>query len=293
MGDEKADFKQLKREIISLKSQLKQVNEDKEKWFKQKEDLKKEIAALIEKVKALKKEGDVSSIEAEKLKKERENYNNQVRGLIERIKLLHQERKKLLEKHGIKEDPEKIKKDIEKMEERIETEALSIDKEKKLMDHIRKMKKAYQELGGIKIVNDKIEGISKEIEDTKNKANEAHEKLKKVLKEKKSWYKEFFDLSKQINVIKKQQEKAFEMFIIFKNSFIDVSRQLSVKLHLIKKVGDENKEQKEIHEKRKVEQQQETLDKRAQIVEEKLKRGEKLSTEDLIALQGRKEEEED
>ena len=227
MSNEKTDYKNLKKEIVSLKAQLREINKDKEKWFKQKEDLKKDIATLIAKVKEIKKEGDISTSEAEKLKKERDRHNEQVKQLISKINYLKKEKELLLDKYGLKEDPEKLKKNIEMMEEKIETEALSIDREKKLMDQIKRMKKAYGDLGGVKLVSDKITGISKEIEETKKKANEAHAKMRKVLKEKKSWYKEFFSLSKQINVIKKQQEKAFEMFIGFKNKFVEVSKQLS------------------------------------------------------------------
>ena len=50
MSNEKADLKRLKMEIASLNSQSKKIRYDKEEWFKKKEDLKKEISILIEKV---------------------------------------------------------------------------------------------------------------------------------------------------------------------------------------------------------------------------------------------------
>ena len=79
MSDEKIDYKNLKKEIANLKTQLKQISNDKEEWFKKKEDLKKDIWALIEKIKSLKKGTDVSTAEAEKLKKERDAYNAEVK----------------------------------------------------------------------------------------------------------------------------------------------------------------------------------------------------------------------
>ena len=106
---EKTDFKALKGEIASLRKQLAEINSDKEKWFRQKEDLKKEMAVLIDKVKNIKKEGNASASEIKKLKKERDSYNAEVKNLIEKVKEVHKERKNILEKHGIKESPDNIK----------------------------------------------------------------------------------------------------------------------------------------------------------------------------------------
>ena len=289
MSDEKSDIKELNKEIASLKTKLKEVNDDKEKWFKEKEELKKEMHVLIDKIKNVQKTNDPS--EVEKLKKERDTYNSEVRHLIEKINELKQEKLVFLKKHGVKEDPENIKKNIEKIEEKIETEVLSIDRERKLMEYIRKMKKDYESLGDVKLIDEKISEISKQIEDTKKKANDAHEKFKLALKEKKKWYKEFFSLSKQINVIKKQQEKAFEMFISLKNSFLEVSKQLSVKLHLAKKEKEKVVETKQIKRKSKEEIENKIVEEKQKKVEEKLKKGGKLTTEDLIVMQGNKEDE--
>ncbi len=287
MSDEKADIKELNKEIDSLKAKLKEINNDKEHWFKEKEELKKEMHVLIDEIKNVQKSGDPS--EVEKLKEERDKHNSEVRSLIDKINELKKEKSIFLKKHGIKEDPVNLKKNIEKIEEKIETEVLSIDKERKLMEYIRKMKKDYESLGDIKLIDEKINEISKQIEETKVKANEAHEKFKQAWKEKKRWYKEFFSLSKQINVIKKQQEKAFDMFISLKNSFVDVSKQLSVKLHLAKKEKDKVEENKQDKKKKKEEIESKIVEEKKKKVEEKLKRGEKLTTEDLIVMQGDKD----
>ena len=289
MSNENVNYKDLKKEINSLKTKLKEINNDKESWFKKKEELKKEMGVLIEKIKAMQKERDEHDVD--KLKKERDSYNAQVKELIVRINELRKEKRDLLEKHGIKEDPEQIKKVIEKIEERIETEALSIDREKRLMEQIKRMKRNYEALGGVKLIDNKIKEISGNIEETKRKANDAHEKLKKALKDKKKWYGEFFSLSKQINVIKKQQEKAFEMFISFKNSFIDVSKQLSSKLSLFRREKEKIEENIKLNEEKIEEKKNRVVEEKRKKVEEKLKKGEKLTTEDLIAMQDKDESE--
>ena len=204
MDNERIDEKTLKEDIDSFKAQLKEINTDKEEWFKKKEELKKEMHVLIDKIKELQKQHDTAKVD--QLKKERDKYNAEVKRLIEGISELKKEKLSFLKKHGLHEDPERIKKNIERIEEKIETEVLSIDKERKLMDQIKRMKKDYDALGDVKLLTEKIDSISKQIEENKKKANEYHEELKKALKEKKKWYNEFFSLSKQITMIKKQQE---------------------------------------------------------------------------------------
>jgi len=148
MTTNKANLKDLNKEINSLKSNLKSINNDKERWFKNKEELKKEMLVLIEKVKIVQKENDPSKVDA--LKKERDRYNSEVKNLINKIRELKKEKESFLKKHGISEDPVNIKKSIEKIETKIETEVLSVDKERRLMVTIKRMKKDYEALGGIK-----------------------------------------------------------------------------------------------------------------------------------------------
>ena len=293
MSDEKKDLNALEEEINSLKTQLNAINEDKERWFKQKEDLKNEIRILIDKVKEIRKDGGISNEEVEKLRKERDEYNNRVRELIKKIRELNEEKNSLLKKYGLKEDPIKIKETIDKLNEKIETEAISFDKEKKLMEQIKRLKKAYDQVGNVKEITNKISDISKQIEIDKDKANEAHKKLKEALKGHRSGYREFFSLSRQINMIKKQQEKAFEMFISFKKRFVELSTQLKNKLmqarELSKDKGGKRQEFKIGQEIKKKQRDDRIIEEKIKKVEEKIKKGEKLTTEDLLTMQGKKE----
>ena len=58
-------FLELQREIAELRKKLDDVNNEKEKWFKKKEELKKEIAGSIK--------------EAKKLREEKEKINCEVK----------------------------------------------------------------------------------------------------------------------------------------------------------------------------------------------------------------------
>ncbi|MCD4666660.1 hypothetical protein K8R47_02515, partial [archaeon] len=129
-------IKELKNQITSLKKQLNDLNNEKEIWFKKKEDLKKEINSEIFKIKGIKNKKDKSNIDFRTVKQERDNHNAEVKKLITQIKKLNDQKLVLFKKHNIKGDPSRTVKQIEVLEFKIETEALSLSQEKKVMKQI-------------------------------------------------------------------------------------------------------------------------------------------------------------
>src|SRR3989344_3376688 len=188
----------------------------------------------------------------EEFKKEREKYNSKVRALIANIKNLYNQ-KSLLSNKKVK-DPEIIKKKIESIEYSIEHEALSFNKEKKL------------------------------IEENKEKAGDYHKMIQGLLVEGQS-YEEFIKISKEINETRKEQEDAFEKFIGCKRNFKENSEKLKAKLKSFSKIKKKLNKIKKRDRQEKEEKQTKELDKKEQEVYEKLKRGEKLTKEDLLVYQ--------
>ena len=286
MADEKEalgkEFNTLREEITSLKNTLDEIDAEKEKWFKKKEDLKLVVNQLISKIKNVREEKDDVRDKVEEFKKEREKYNSKVRALIANIKNLYNQ-KSLLSNKKVK-DPEIIKKKIESIEYSIEHEALSFNKEKKLMEEIKKLKKEYNESSeGLSLVKN-IDQVSKEIEENKEKAGDYHKMIQGLLVEGQS-YEEFIKISKEINETRKEQEDAFEKFIGCKRNFKENSEKLKAKLKSFSKIKKKLNKIKKRDRQEKEENQTKELDKKEQEVYEKLKRGEKLTKEDLLVYQ--------
>ncbi|MBI2667771.1 hypothetical protein HYX17_03290 [Candidatus Woesearchaeota archaeon] len=273
-------IKDLRTEISILKNKLNESNKEKEKWFSKKENLKDEIKELVKQIKNIKNISDTTTKGINDYRKERDNYNDKVRQLVKEIKKLNGEKKEIFSKLNVK-DPVKIKKDIDRLEESIEIEAFSFDKEKEIMKKIKGLKKIYQESSQATELLDKIDGISEEIEDTRKKAQDIHEKFIDSLKGNKETFNSFMELSKKISNLKREQEEAFENFINFKKEFStmnNIIKEKILELNVIQnKLDDDRKEEKvKIYERQK------------SIVEEKLKSKKKLTTEDLIVFQEEK-----
>src|SRR3989344_5001631 len=123
-------FHNLRSEISNLRNRLNEINAEKEKWFKIKEEIKKQVFGLIKKIKEIKNKKDGFNVNVSKFKENRDNHNKKVKELISKIKELNKEKIQIFKKSGIKEDPERIKERIERLELSIQTEGFSFEREK-------------------------------------------------------------------------------------------------------------------------------------------------------------------
>ena len=277
------NYKKVQADISQLKEKLHDINEKKEFWFKKKEDLKKELNILIQKIKEIKAEKDKKNIELQQQKEQRDKYNDEVHRLIKNIKNLNEEKASAFKKYNIKIDPTKIQQKINELEKKVGTET-NFQKEKKLMEEIKKLKKSYEETAEVRQIAEKAHQLEKTIRESKKKADEFHRKIQEITRD--TGYEVFMELSRKITDIKKEQEDAFQKFIDHKNIYADANNNMKNKLdefQVLRLVFSKDKEVRKIE---KEEKQQSFIRDKIKAVEEKLRSKKKLTTEDLIALQG-------
>jgi len=280
-------LKRLRREISSIRIRLETVSKEKENWYQQKQQIKKQIDSQIKNVKKIKNIKKYTDKTLKKFKDERNKYNKEVQEQIKKIKELNKEKRDIIEKYKLKSDPVKIKEKIKELQLRIETEGLKFDKEKEIMKQIHFLESQYGESKKFQKVFEQANSVSAEIEEAKKHADDFHNKLKEQSKKIKDLYATFMNTSKEILELKNKEENAFQHFInlkgetrkvndTLKNKLIE-SRSLREELDKIdKKIqGDKEKEIKR------------ALEVRTREVEDKLKKKIKLTTEDILAYQGK------
>jgi len=258
------------KDILDLKRNLNEYSEKKEYWFKKKKEFSSKILELIREVKTLKENRDKFTNEVKELKQNRQKLNEERSLLIPKIK--NMPRSDL--KSGI--DLVKTKKEIERLELIIETEALSFDKEQKVMQRINQLKKQYSEnLESAKQAMEKGD-ILKRLRTTRKEGNKVHHDLRKKAEESQKLHNKVIELSDQVKVLKKHENEAFDNFIKFKKMFSEVENKLNVALTEFKK--SEKFVEKKI--KRRL-----TKEELRGEVETKMKKGKKLTTEDILKYQ--------
>ena len=277
----------VKSEIVEIRKKIGELRQEKDAVFKRRENLRDSIKKKISDLRTLKNKKDKDSIGLQEERKEKSILNQELTELIKKVKQLNEERKEIVKERKVPTYPDNIKKLIQKLEEKIETEVVSYEEEKRLMKKIRKLKEEYKSLKGIIDINAEYKKISGNIDTKKNRLDEISKKIREDL-EKSSDYDDFMKISKEIFELKNQVSQLNEEYYNLKTEVLKAGLQLKEKIIAIEKIRKDldsiDKENKRANESKK----QELLIQRVSVVEEKLKKGQKLSTEDLIAFQANK-----
>jgi len=274
-----------RREIIELKLSLNQLDNQKEEWFKKKEKTSNDLSNLFKKIKELKNSRNSLTKKVKELKPKRKNYNKLIKEKISEIKNVNNEKKEIIKKFNLKEDPLQIKQDIERLEMMIETEVMPFDREQKLMKEIKLKKKKYDEAEKISEVWKKSDSLSKEIDKLRNEADETHKIIKINADESQKKHEEMIELLKGIDGLKKEEDLAYKNFFEFKKKLADVNDSLKKKLVEINEINKNLGLSKEKAKKEKKQIQEKIIKEKEEKVEDKLKKGKKLTTEDLLVFQ--------
>jgi len=279
------------------------------------EDLGNKKDGFQEKANALKKKRDILHDKSKTMAKERDEINARVRQMRnqisehkrkrdeynQRVKHAKEQRNEMITNHveikkKIKElererfsssgmNLNQMKQSLRKLENEQMTQPMSAQKEKKLIDTIKgihqkikeqeesldkdpKLKKAVEEE---KLLKQKAEKQHDLVEKMAKKAQEEHQAMIELLNQLDTAVKKTTEIQEKIVMTKIEADTVHKEFIENVNKIHDLEKEISgaeKKKVVKKKIADVSAAQKE-----------------ADIIFERFKKGEKLSTEDLMVLQ--------
>ena len=284
MSDEnlKEHIGKLASEISELRKKLSDINAEKEKLFGQRNEIGRQISTLIKDVKGIRTARDSLTGNVKLSKEERHKLNEEIRLKIEDVKKL----KAAVGDTRQGDDPRRIKHEIERLDYKIETEVMSFEKEKQLMKTIKEMKKRYGESEKSFTEFRKIRELSNEIDRLKSIADSAHAKVQESAKESQSKHENLVETSKKIDELKSQEEALNKQITEKKELMAPIATELDVKnaqLRELKlKAGMAVDEEKKVA----ADKRKKKISELQAEVHDKLMRGDKLTTEDLLIMQG-------
>ncbi len=279
------DLTQKRVEITELKKKLNTINIEKEKCYSEKEEVSSRIKELINEIKVLKKERDEQTAEVRKQKNEKGKVIAEIKAEIDKIIKLKKERQDISKKFNIRGDPVRLKKQIEDLEYKIETEAVSFEKEQKLMKTINDLKSKFSEFSEVGSVVDDINKTSSNIDSLKKKEKEFKKNIRKGARESQKRHEKMLELSKVVDELKTKEKEHYEKFSGLKAEFANANKRLK---EMLSEMGGIKDNVEKFRTKRKEEQKAKkemTIKEKKDLVNEKIKKGEKLTTEDLLVFQ--------
>jgi uncharacterized coiled-coil DUF342 family protein len=274
-----------KKNIKQLRDSLTLINNQKEEWFQKKEAIDKQILALIGEAKTAKQQRNAFTSTVREAKGERQDFITSIKEKRILLAGLRKEKDELVKKLNIKKDPNSLKSDMEKLEYKLETIPMSFDKEQKLMKTIKDLRKKYKEVKGISSVFDKIRTTNKEIRDLKKRAEDRHRRVQDAAKHSQVHHESVVETSRSIDELKARQEEAYKKFLGYKEQFNEANDKLKEQLPALNEINQKltgHQAEKKRQRRKKIAEQ---LRSKEETVQEKIKRGDKLTTEDLLIIQ--------
>lgn len=272
-------------EASKLRNALNLLDNEKERWFKKSKECSISIRNAIQKIKDCKEKRDSLTQEVRELKTKRDGINRDIASKVKDLGSLKKEKAAASKSSDIKETPSKIKQGIERLEFKIETEPMPFDKEQDLMKRIKELKKLHENASCIAEFDEKIRDGSEAIKKMGKEANEAHKSMQEKAKQSQALHEEILNLSLEIGKMKADEEDAFKKFSEFKKKFNEANAQLKEELKAMNgakasldKISHDRKEKRRL-------EQESFLKSKEEEISQKIKRGEKLTTEDLLVFQ--------
>ena len=283
---------ELKKVVLELKNRCNSLDDEKEKFYAEKQEIGNKIKALIEGIKSFRSKRDTFTQMVKVKKTVRDDLNKNLKEKIAQLSQLELQKKDVLSKQKdtkgkFNGDPFFIKKKIDALDYQIETSAISFNKEQELMKQIKKLKQEYKNMSVAMEINKKINELRREVTELKQEANLSHHVVSSTAKESQKKHEELVGSSKEIDELRKLENEAFAKFSELKKKYIEASNDLRDKSKQLKELYAQLDMQKEAAKKDKESHQQVTLEEKRKQVDEKIKKGKKLTTEDIIAFQGR------
>ena len=271
----------LHQEISVLRRRLSTINNEKESLFSQRQEVGKQISTLIRDIKGIRTERDSLTGNVKLSKEEREKLNDEIKHRIDELKKL-----KDVEQGPAQEDPRRIKREIERLEYKIETDVMSFDKEKQLMKVIKEMKKRHAEAAKAFSGRHTIIELSHEIDRLKGIADSAHHKVQESAKESQAKHETLVTTSKHIDELKAREEELNTQITEKKALMAPIAAELDAKNAQLQELRQKAGLARDEEKKTSSESRKKKLSELQAEVAQKMKRGEKITTDDLLIMQG-------
>ena len=280
-----------------LRERLDELDRRKEAAFAKKSEIGSRIQERIHQIGEYRKTRNDLTTQVRELKKQRDALNTQITEKIAEIKAQRPQKpegqpavpvappKRLVDEKGRPMTVRDLQRKIQLLEEKLETVPMAFDAEQRATKQLKAMKKQLAEIEHAHGVSNELALKSREIDALKRDANALHAKVTKLAKESQEQHEKMLKLSEEIEALKVEEDAAYQEFLAHKQEYMAIAGDVKEQQVEARAARDAQRAQEREERKKKDAEDQKTLQQRAKEAEEKMLKGEKLTTEDLLAMQ--------
>jgi phosphoserine phosphatase len=282
------------KEISKLRTELNELDKVKEDFFSKSKENREKIKNLMISIRKLKQDRNNLTSQVKINKAQRDKFNKELTEKINAYKKIAPK----VDKNAPKVNVQFLKKEIQAMEYKIETEGLKFNKEQELMKVIKDKQKQLKAASPQD--NPELRELSKVIDEIRTKADAAHKITKEKADASQKKHEELIAALKQIKELDVVQRELNIKCTEFKDKVKVINEQLNGKLeHVVAEAKEhprpqrierpvENNRREYRKDNKKHEENSHKIIDLQNKVEEKIKKGQKLTTEDLLAFQSKR-----
>lgn len=282
LNELRKEFHQKKRDLVKLRFQLNTIHSQKEEAFHGLRSTQDKIRSKLKQVKSLRETRDTLTKQVKTLKEEREKLNQGVKEKAGKKKEVDQKKQELIEQIDFKGNPAALKRQIDQMETRLETELMPFTKEQQLRKTVKELRVQYKEISQLGTVWKEVNTASADFSEMRRKAQDTHHEVQKIAETSQEKHQEIQKIYDELHQLKEQEQPLAEKHLHLKVEYESVKKSFEEIQSRVNELGKLFKDEEEKDFKSLV------REKTAQV-QDKLKKGKKLSTEDILAFQASKE----
>ena len=275
------EFKEKKSALARLRQHYDSLHQEKEKLFQELKQLREKLKPKNDAVKVLKAERDALTAQVKAAKQERDQLNLAVKEKAGAFKEVDQKKKELLGAE-VRESPGALLAQIKRLETKIETEVMPFEKEKELTKAVKELKAKYKEVEKMNAAWKEVKTVTADFTEKRKQAQQSHHSVQDLAQASQEKHHQVSVLYDEIKELRKAEKAPLEKYLALKKQAEELQqqgRELQNRLDELRKLLHEDEEKSFT---------QIAREKTAEV-QEKLKKGKKLSTEDILAFQAMKE----
>jgi uncharacterized coiled-coil DUF342 family protein len=257
------------------------LNDKTREWVEKRDALNAQVRALVDEATQHRIQRDELNAAVKAAKEERDKHNRRVNELQDQLNEL---RRRKMPRGAIPLG--KLQQELKRLEFKQMTSVLSVDKERALIDEIQRLQAEVKKLERSLEENEEVRKMRDELKAARDLAEETHRRVSELAEKAQAEHDQMTALYERSDALRKEADQAQEEFIKTKmladeehRKHIDRIRQVHDYDKIIHGIWMKNRGVPEAA------AGQVDARKEAELIFERFKKGEKLSTEDLLTLQ--------
>ncbi|MFQ5907798.1 MAG: coiled-coil protein [Thermoplasmata archaeon] len=257
-----------------------ELNNRTKEWIEKRDTLNAQVRQFIDEAAKHRNERDALNEAVQSAKAERETWNRKVSELLDGLNRL---RRRKTPKGAVPLD--KLRRDLRGLEFRQQTSVLAVDKERDLIEQIARLRAEIKGREKALEEDEEVQALTATVKETKETAEHHHQEVTRLADDAQVHHDSMVNLYEQADTARREADKAQEQFIKTK---MMADKEHQKHIEFIHEVHDYDKIIHGMRAKARRSREGEgevTVKQEAELIYERFKKGEKLSTEDLMLLQ--------